>query len=43
MFEVLIARFSGLTKVSRDTATVLGIGPAPVSLVNQVTGKLRLL
>ncbi|THH11795.1 hypothetical protein EW145_g426 [Phellinidium pouzarii] len=42
----LCARFihnKDLTKNSEDTGTVLGIGPAPVELINQVTGKLRLL
>ncbi|KAF5355968.1 hypothetical protein D9756_004242 [Leucocoprinus leucothites] len=34
---------AGHTQVDAGTRTVLGIGPAPVSLVNQVTGKLRLL
>lgn len=33
----------GMTEVARDTTTVLGIGPAPVTLINEVTGKLRLL
>ncbi|KAI5124469.1 hypothetical protein M0805_008352 [Coniferiporia weirii] len=32
-----------LTKDKEGTRTVLGIGPAPVELINQVTGKLRLL
>ncbi|KAF9647488.1 peptidyl-tRNA hydrolase II, partial [Thelephora ganbajun] len=38
-----LVRDPGLTEVAEDTATVLGIGPAPVALVNEVTGKLRLL
>ncbi|KAF8078363.1 peptidyl-tRNA hydrolase 2 [Lyophyllum atratum] len=33
----------GLTQVEEGTRTVLGIGPAPVALINEVTGKLRLL
>jgi len=32
-----------LAEGAEDTATVLGIGPAPIHLVNEVTGKLRLL
>ncbi|KIM84549.1 hypothetical protein PILCRDRAFT_387219 [Piloderma croceum F 1598] len=33
----------GLTQVAHGSRTVLGIGPAPVELINQVTGQLRLL
>ncbi|KAL9715753.1 hypothetical protein Ac2012v2_000195 [Leucoagaricus gongylophorus] len=34
---------AGHTQVEAGTRTVVAIGPAPVPLVNQVTGKLRLL
>ncbi|BGP29502.1 hypothetical protein JCM10296v2_001241 [Rhodotorula toruloides] len=34
---------AGRTQVDPGTTTVLGIGPAPVRVVNQVTGHLRLL
>ncbi|KAH0590418.1 hypothetical protein H2248_000572 [Termitomyces sp. 'cryptogamus'] len=33
----------GLTQVEEGTRTVLGIGPAPVNMIDEVTGKLRLL
>ena len=33
----------GRTQVEEGTRTVLGIGPAPVGLINEVTGNLRLL
>ncbi|KAI0271546.1 PTH2-domain-containing protein, partial [Gloeopeniophorella convolvens] len=34
---------AGRTQIAAGSRTVLGIGPAPARLVNQVTGKLRLL
>ncbi|KAI0050739.1 peptidyl-tRNA hydrolase II [Auriscalpium vulgare] len=34
---------AGRTQVEPGSRTVLGIGPAPVDLINQVTGDLRLL
>ncbi|KAH9996579.1 peptidyl-tRNA hydrolase [Russula vinacea] len=34
---------AGRTQVKAGSRTVLGIGPAPVELINQVTGRLRLL
>lgn len=33
----------GITEVEEGTATVLGIGPAPKSVVDIVTGRLSLL
>ncbi|KAF9459478.1 peptidyl-tRNA hydrolase PTH2-domain-containing protein [Collybia nuda] len=33
----------GRTQVAEGSRTVLGIGPAPINLINEVTGKLRLL
>lgn len=34
---------AGRTQIASGSATVLGIGPAPKSVIDQVTGKLRLL
>ncbi|TFK76858.1 PTH2-domain-containing protein [Pluteus cervinus] len=34
---------AGRTQVASGSRTVLGIGPAPVELINEVTGALRLL
>jgi len=33
---------AGRTQIAAGSATVLGIGPAPVSMINQVTGSLKL-
>lgn len=42
-YRELISIFSGRTQIAAGSRTVLGIGPAPVKLVNQVTGHLKLL
>ncbi|TCD70056.1 hypothetical protein EIP91_005037 [Steccherinum ochraceum] len=34
---------AGRTQIAAGSRTVLGIGPAPVEIINKVTGKLRLL
>lgn len=34
---------AGRTQIASGSATVLGIGPAPKSLIDQVTGGLKLL
>ena len=34
---------AGRTQIATGSATVLGIGPAPKDVVNQVTGHLKLL
>lgn len=34
---------AGRTQIAAGSRTVLGVGPGPASLVNQVTGKLKLL
>lgn len=34
---------AGRTQIASGSATVLGVGPAPESMVNQVTGGLKLL
>jgi len=34
---------AGRTQIAAGSRTVLGIGPGPISLINQVTGKLQLL
>lgn len=34
---------AGRTQIASGSATVLGIGPAPKSMVDQVTGHLKLL
>jgi len=34
---------AGRTQIASGSATVLGIGPAPKSVINQVTGHLKLL
>ena len=38
-----IVQDSGLTQVTPGTATCVGIGPAPVELVDKITGNLSLL
>ena len=34
---------AGRTQIASGSATVLGIGPAPKSIIDQVTGNLKLL
>ena len=37
-----VVRDAGRTQVEAGTMTVLGIGPAPVEVVQQITGHLKL-
>ncbi len=39
----MIVTDAGLTEIEEGTQTVLGIGPAPSNLIDQVTGELPLL
>jgi len=41
--ESVIVTDAGHTEISPGTQTVLGIGPAPTNLIDQVTGSLTLL
>lgn len=41
--HTFIVRDAGHTQVAPDTLTCAAIGPAPESLIDQVTGKLKLL
>jgi PTH2 family peptidyl-tRNA hydrolase len=41
--EVVQVEDSGLTQVSPGTTTCIGIGPAPVELIDRVTSHLKLL
>ncbi|KAF3933395.1 hypothetical protein ABW19_dt0206925 [Dactylella cylindrospora] len=38
-----VVRDAGRTQIASGSSTVLGIGPAPKSVINQVTGHLKLL
>jgi peptidyl-tRNA hydrolase len=38
-----IIRDAGRTQIASGSATVLGVGPGPKSIVDQVTGSLKLL
>ena len=37
-----VVRDAGRTQIASGTVTVLGIGPAPLDIVNQITGHLKL-
>ena len=38
-----VIRDAGRTQIASGTTTVLGVGPGPKSVVDQVTGGLKLL
>lgn len=38
-----VVRDAGRTQIAAGSATVLGVGPAPKSVVDQITGHLKLL
>eukprot|EP00794_Sanderia_malayensis_P014309 gene14309-15798_t len=40
--DICLIRDAGRTQIAPGSKTVLGIGPAPVDLIDQVTGKLKL-
>lgn len=41
--ELMTVQDAGRTQIASGSATVLGIGPAPKSVVDSVTGHLKLL
>ncbi len=39
----MVVADAGLTQIKEGSLTVLGLGPAPSKMINQITGNLKLL